>query len=373
MNMRAAVLRGQSLNMPIECVAVDEPRADEVRVRIVATGICHTDIKVATVAGLSPRPIVLGHEGAGIVEKVGARVRRLAPGDHVVLTFDSCGSCPTCMVGKPSYCYDVAAVCFGGKRPDGSTTLSNAEGAIHGNFFGQSSFATHALANERNAIKVRKDAPLELLGPLGCGLQTGAGAILNSLRVGAGQSVAVFGIGAVGLAAVMAARIAGASKIFAVDVVDERLSLAGELGATHVIDGRRQEALQEILAVTGRGVDFSVDTTAVDAVVRQAVDCVGPLGTCGLIANKGPTQSVPVNILGAMLRGRTVRGIVQGDSVPDIFIPRLVDFFMEGRFPLDKLVRFYPFDEIDRALHDAETGATIKPILRMTEGLEARL
>jgi aryl-alcohol dehydrogenase len=367
MNMRAAVLRGHSLDIPIECVGIDEPRADEVLVRIVATGICHTDIKVASVPGLSPRPIVLGHEGAGVVEKVGSRVRKLAAGDHVVLTFDSCGGCPTCMSGKPSYCYEVAAVCFGGKRLDGSTTLSDAAGAVHGNFFGQSSFATHAIANERNAIKVRKDAPLELLGPLGCGLQTGAGAILNSLRVGAGQSVAVFGTGAVGLAAIMAARIAGAAKIFAIDVVEERLGLARELGATHVIDGRTQDALQAILAVCPRGVDFSLDTSAVDVVVRQAVECVGPLGTCGLIANKGPTQTVPVNILGAMLRGRSVRGIVQGDSVPDLFIPRLVDFFMEGRFPFDRLVRFYPFAEIGAALHDAETGATIKPILRMGE------
>ena len=365
MNMRAAVLRDHSLSMTIECVGVDEPRADEVLVRVVASGICHTDIKVAQVPGLSPRPIVLGHEGSGIVEKVGGQVRKLAPGDPVVLTFDSCGRCPTCISGKPSYCYEVAAVCFGGQRLDGSTTLSCDHRPLHGNFFGQSSFATYAIANERNAIKVRADAPLELLGPLGCGLQTGAGAVLNSLRVGAGASIAIFGAGAVGLSAVMAARIAGASKIFAIDVVDERLALARELGATHVIDGRKQDALAQIIAATGRGSDFSIDTTAVDAVVKQAVDCVGPLGTCGLIANKGPTQNAQVNILGSMLRGRTIRGIVQGDSVPDIFIPRLVDFFMAGKFPFDRLVKFYPFEEIDKAMHDAETGLTIKPILRM--------
>ncbi len=365
MNMRAAVLRGHELSMPIECIAVGEPRSDEVLVRVVATGICHTDLKVAKVPGLSPRPIVLGHEGAGIVEKVGANVRKLAPGDHVVLTFDSCGRCPTCSAGKPSYCYEVAAVCFGGKRLDGSTTLTCEDQPLHGSFFGQSSFATHAIANERNAIKVRKDAPLELLGPLGCGLQTGAGAVLNSFRLGAGQTIAVFGTGAVGLAAIMAARIAGAGKIFAIDVVEERLTLAGELGATHIINGSRSDALAEILSATGRGVDYALDTTAVEPVLKQAIDCVGPLGTCGLIANKGPTQTVPVNILSAMLRGRSVRGIVQGDSVPDLFIPRLVDFFMDGRFPFHKLVRFYEFEQIGQALQDAETGAAIKPILRI--------
>ena len=365
MNMRAAVLRDHSLSMPIECVAVDQPRADEVLVRVVATGICHTDIKVAQVPGLSPRPIVLGHEGAGVVEKVGASVRKLKAGDHVVLTFDSCGRCPTCSVGKPSYCHEVAAVCFSGKRLDGSTTLGVDGAAVHGNFFGQSSFASHAIANERNAIKVRDDAPLELLGPLGCGLQTGAGAVLNSLGTRAGQTIAVFGVGAVGLAAVMAAKIAGASKIFAVDVVEERLALARDLGATIAINGSRSDALAEIIAATGRGVDYSLDTTAADSVIEQAIDCVGPLGTCGLIANKSPAQTAPVKILGSMLRGRTIRGIVQGDSVPDIFIPRLVDFFMDGRFPFDRLVKFYPFDKIDEALRDADSGATIKPVLRM--------
>ena len=163
MNMRAAVLRGQSLSMPIECVAIDEPRANEVLVRVVATGICHTDIKVAMVPGLSPRPIVLGQEGAGVVEKVGANVRKLAVGDHVVLTFDSCGQCPTCVAGKPSYCYEVAAVCFGGKRLDGSTTLTCNHEAVHGNFFGQSSFATHAVCDARAAVKAPDDVPLELL------------------------------------------------------------------------------------------------------------------------------------------------------------------------------------------------------------------
>ena len=365
MNMRAAILRDHSLSMPIECVAVDEPRGDEVLVRVVASGICHTDIKVAQVQGLSPRPIVLGHEGSGVVEKVGAQVRKLAPGDHVVMTFDACGRCPTCVGGKPSYCYEVQAVCFGGRRLDGTTTLTAGGAPVHGNFFGQSSFSTLALANERNAIKVRKDAPLELLGPLGCGLQTGAGAVLNSLRVGAGATIAVFGVGAVGLSAVMAARIAGAAKIFAIDVVPERLALAKELGATQTIDGSKEDALAAILAATGRGADYALDTTAVDAVVKQAIDCTGPLGTCGLIANKNPMQNAQVNILGSMLRGRTIRGIVQGDSVPDIFIPRLVDFFMTGKFPFDRLVKFYPFEDIGRAMADADSGATIKPILRM--------
>ncbi len=365
MNMRAAVLRGHSLSMPIECVAAGEPRANEVLVRIVATGICHTDIKVAQVEGLSPRPIVLGHEGSGVIEKTGSGVRGLAVGDHVVMTFDSCGHCPTCSLGKPSYCYEAFPICFGGLRLDGSKTLSCEGAPLHGSFFGQSSFATHAIANQRNAIRVRKDAPLELLGPLGCGLQTGSGAVLNTFRVAAGSSIAVFGAGAVGLAAVMAARIAGASKIFAVDVADERLALAGELGATHVIDGRKQDALAEILTATGRGADYSLDTTAVDSVIKQAIDCTGPLGVCGLIANKNPAQNAQVNIISTMLRGRTVRGIVQGDSVPDIFIPRLVDFFMAGRFPFDKLVKFYPFEEIDKALHDADTGAAVKAVLRM--------
>ena len=351
--------------MQIETVSIDEPRADEILVRIIACGVCHTDLKVALVEGLSPRPIVLGHEGAGIVERVGSRVLGFAPGDHVLLTFDFCGCCAPCKSSKPSYCVEGGSRSFGGYRTDRSVTMSSNSGPIHGSFFGQSSFATHALASERNAVKIDHTLPLDLLAPLGCGVQTGAGAMLNSLGVRAGMTVAVFGVGAVGLSAVMAARIAGASRIFAIDTKPERLMLAQDLGATDTINVLADNPLDAILRTTDCGVDRSLDTTASDIVIDQAVECLAPLGVCGLIANRGPAHRMSMNILASMLKGRSVRGIAQGDSVPSIFIPRLIEFWRRGQLPLEKLVRYYPFEDIDMAFADANEGAVVKPVLRM--------
>ena len=235
MKITAAVVREKGGPFIIEDVELDDPRPDEILVRMVATGICHTDVTLRN--NPLTLPIVLGHEGAGIVEKVGACVTKVKPGDAVVLSYVYCGHCSNCREGLPAYCTQSVTATFGGVRSDGTTTLSANGRKIHGNFFGQSSLATYALTYENNVIKVRPDAPLELLGPLGCGIQTGAGAVINSLRVKAGSTIAVFGLGSVGLSAVMAARIAGCPKIVGVDVKPNRLDLASELGATHVLDG----------------------------------------------------------------------------------------------------------------------------------------
>ncbi len=310
MRIKAAVLRDASLKMPIQSIGLDEPRPDEVLVKIVATGICHTDVKMCQVPGLVPRPIVLGHEGAGIVERVGSAVRKVVPGDHVVLTFDSCGVCETCTKSMPAYCFEMWPRTFEGSRNDGSSPFICDDGTLHGKYFGQSSFATHALAGERNVVKVRKDAPLEYLGPIGCGIQTGAGAVLNSLNIHAGSSFVVFGVGAVGLSAVMAAKIAGASVIIASDVNDKRLAMAAEVGATHVLDPRQVDVLAEIKKITGSGVDFALDTSAVTSVMEQAVSALRPRGTVGFLANQSPAHAVPVRPQQLMRGGLTIRGLL---------------------------------------------------------------
>lgn len=363
---RAAVVRPASRNFDIEAVSLDEPREDEVLVRIVATGLCHTDLIARDEVYPVPQPIVLGHEGAGVVEKVGARVTHVEPGDHVVLTFMSCGECPACKQQSPAYCHQLFGLCFGGARSDGSSAIRDARGeALHGHFFGQSSFATRAIAHRRNVVKVRRDAPLELLGPLGCGLQTGAGAILNVFRPKQGQSVAVFGAGAVGLSAVMAARHVGAVPIIVVDVVPDRLQLASALGADLAIDAREGNVVEQIRAASGGGVDFSLEATGIAAVLRQAIDALGQRGVCGIVGATAPAEEASFNIADLMIGGKTIRGIVEGDSVPDQLIPRLVDLYLAGEFPIDRLVRTYSFDAIDQAVADAESGAVIKPILLM--------
>ncbi|MEI9963855.1 MAG: NAD(P)-dependent alcohol dehydrogenase [Caulobacteraceae bacterium] len=363
---RAAVVRQKGGPFVIEDIGVSEPRRDEVLVRIVAAGMCHTDMVARDQMYPVPQPIVLGHEGAGVVEKVGEDVTKVAPGDHVVLTFLPCGHCRACLEGAPAGCENLNALNFSGQRPDGSHALCDHAGAaLFDRFFGQSSFASLAVANQRNVVKVRKDAPLEILGPLGCGVQTGAGAVLNALKVGAGDSFAVFGAGAVGLSAVLAAAATGATTIIAVDVVPSRLELARTLGATHVIDGRTEKAVEVIRGITGSGVDASLDTTGRPEIVRAAVEALRQRGRCGIVgaSNLGTNLEIDANDL--MQGCKQIRGIIEGDSVPDVFIPHLIELYMQGRFAFDKLVKVYPFDQINEAAHDSERGVTIKPVIRI--------
>jgi aryl-alcohol dehydrogenase len=365
-SIKAAVVRRAGGPFEIETLAVDEPRADEVLVRIVATGMCHTDIVIRDQVYPVPLPIVLGHEGAGVVERVGTAVRKVAPGDHVVLSFMSCGHCARCTAGQPAYCAKGHPLCFGGAREDGSTATRDSHAApVHDHFFGQSSFGTYALANERSVVKVRKDVPLELLGPLGCGLQTGAGSVINALKVGAGDSFAAFGAGSVGLSAVMAARVTGATTIIAVDVIPSRLALAKELGATHVVNAKDGDPVAAIQGIAGGGVDFALESTGRPEVVRQAVDALGTRGTVGIVGAAPIGTTASFDMGGLMSPGKSIRGIIQGDSVPDLFIPQLIELHRQGRFPFDRLVKFYSLDEINQAAADSESGATIKPILRM--------
>lgn len=367
MRVRAAVLRASGASLEIEDVLLEAPRPTEVRVRVVATGVCHTDMVVRDQLFPTPLPIILGHEGAGVVDAVGSAVTTVQPGDHVVMTYMSCGLCLPCETGHPAHCAHMHSLNFGGGRLDGSTSACACgnDHAIHDHFFGQSSFSTYTIANERNVVKVAKQAPLELLGPLGCGIQTGAGSVLNALRVEAGSSFAAFGAGAVGLAAVMAAKVAGATTIIAVDVTPSRLELALELGATHVINSREEDPVQRIQSITQGGVNYSLECSGRSEVLRQAIDSLTTLGTCGIVGATKVGTEVAFNINDVMIPGKRIMGIVQGDVVANAFIPKLVDLYLQGRFPFDKLCKFYAFDEVNQAMADSERGVTIKPILRM--------
>ncbi|WBQ17629.1 NAD(P)-dependent alcohol dehydrogenase [Sphingobium yanoikuyae] len=363
----AAVVRKQGSAFAIEEALIDGPEAAEVLVRIVAVGVCHTDIIVRDQYYPVPLPAVLGHEGSGVVEAVGPGVTAVAPGDHVVLSFASCGQCGPCLSGHPAHCADFFALNFGGGRKDGSTSTCDAHGGLlHDHFFGQSSFGTFAIASERNLVKVSKDAPLDLLGPLGCGIQTGAGAVLRAMKVPAGASFAAFGSGAVGLSAIMAARVAGATSIIAVDVTASRLDLARQLGATHVVNSREADPVAAIQEITAGGADFTLESSGRPDVLRQAIDALGIQGTCGIVGapKLGTEASFDVNMV--MVPGKRIMGIVEGDVVPQTFIPQLVDLHAQGRFPFDKLVTFYDFADINKAVADSESGITIKPILRMS-------
>lgn len=354
--IKAAVLRSGG-PLKIETLEMDGPRDNEALVRIVSSGICHTDIGFLDGWDGMARPVVLGHEGAGIVEETGKKVKGVRPGDHVVLSYQSCGRCPECKRGHPSGCEFFYDANFGFHRLDGSNALWRS--GVSGHFFGQSSFATHTIASMRNLVKVPKDLDLHILAPLGCGIQTGAGTVMNSLAASQGSSIAVFGTGAVGLAAIMAARIADAQPIIGVDVNQGRLDLALSLGATHVIDNSRREVTSGIRVITGGGVDYVLETTGDTKLGRTAVNILNPGGTVAHIAEPGRESTLS--------GGRRVIGIIQGDAVPQLFIPRLISLYLDGRFPFDRLVRFYDFADINRAIDDSRKGATIKPVLRMSE------
>lgn len=364
MQITAAVVREPSGPFSLEPVELADLQADEVLVRIAGVGICHTDLLARDQAYPMPLPGVLGHEGSGVVEAVGDGVGKVAPGDHVVLTFRSCGSCRNCLQARPGYCSNIFELTYGGVRADGSSTMAQNGSALHGSFFSQSSFATYAIAHQSNAVKVRRDVPIELLGPLGCGIQTGVGGVINALAARPGTSIAVFGTGAVGLSAVVGARIAGCSTIVGVDVNPRRLELAHELGATHVVDARGESFGEELRAAAPDGLDYAIDTTGRPATIRSAVDALAPLGVCGVIGGSPLGTELVLDQNHVLFGGRTVRGIIGGDAIPDLFIPQLVELHLQGRLPLERMVRFYALDEINEAVADTESGRTVKAILR---------
>ncbi len=362
--IRAAVVREPRGPFVTETLRLRAPEADEVVVRLVASGVCHTDAIVRNGDYPVPFPVVLGHEGAGIVEAVGPDVHCLAPGDHVILSFVSCGVCSTCAAGRPALCQSAFELNFLGSWQQGAPAAHDVNGdEVGAGFFGQSSFADHLLAPASCVVKVDDDLDLTLAAPLGCGIQTGAGAVLNSLRPPAGSTIAVFGAGAVGLSAVMAAVIAGCSTIVAVDLQESRLQLALELGATHVVDPTSAPVVDTVRALTGGGVEFALDTTGNPAVVRQAIESLRIAGTFGLIGASKTGTEVSLDLT-HMLFGRTFRGIIEGDSVPREFIPELIRHHRSGRFPFDRLVQHFALDELEEAVSASERGTVVKPVIR---------
>jgi len=363
MKIKAAVVREKSGLFQIEELDLEDPREDEVLVRIEGCGICHTDLSARDQLIPAPLPIVLGHEGSGIVEKAGSRVRKVKPGDHVVLSAMFCGTCAWCRKGKPDICPSTFNLNFFGTRADGSVTIQKNGEKVYGSFFGQSSFASHALANERNTVKVPGDIPIEILGPMGCGVRTGAGSVIHSLDARAGSSIAVFGTGSVGMNAILAASLIGCAKIFAVDIVEEKLAQAAGFGATHTVNPGKTDPVKEILKICEGGIDYSLDCTGAPAAIRQAVDVLAPGGTCGLIGAPPPGTEATLDVL-HFLQGRRVMGIMGGDAIPEIIFPELIDLYRQDKFPFDRMIRFYPLDEINDAVRDLENGKTLKAVLR---------
>lgn len=364
--IRAAVTTSQGADFEIKELHIRMPEKDEVLVKVVATGMCHTDLIIRDQYYPVPLPIVLGHEGSGIVEAIGENVKNLQVGDHVVLTYGYCGECEQCYNGNSAYCAEFYNQNFSGAGPAGQHVLCQHDHTeMHDHFFSQSSFASYAISRERNTIRVTKDAPLELLGPLGCGIQTGAGAVMNTLKVTPASSFVVWGAGAVGLSALLAAKVSGATCIIAVDIVESRLQLAKELGATHCINSREQDPVAAIKQISNGGVNFALESTGRTDILKQAIDALGILGKIAVVGAPRLGECAAFDVNDLLLSGKSIMGVVEGSSTPKKFIPQLVALYQQGKFPFDKLVKFYEFEDINQAAADSSSGVTLKPIVKI--------
>lgn len=367
MRITAAIAAAPHAPFTLAELEIDDPRDDEVLVRVLACGICHTDIACRDQALPVPLPAVLGHEGAGIVERVGGAVTKVVPGDRVLLSYDSCAACPSCRAAQPFYCHQFGAYNFAARRPDGSSALSAGQVAVGGRFFGQSAFASHCLARARNLVRVAEDAPLDILAPLGCGIQTGAGTVLNALRPEAGASIAIFGAGTVGLAAVLGAKIADCARILAVEPNPARRDLALALGATDTLDPSGIDdvpaAIRDLLGAVGA--DFSIECTGIPIVATAAVHSLAPRGTAALVGAMPHGAEYRFDAIKVMTEGLTIRGVIEGESRPEEFLPRLIALHREGRFPFERMIRHYAFADINAAMAASERGEVVKAVLRM--------
>jgi aryl-alcohol dehydrogenase len=358
----AAVLRQPDGPFQLEEIELDELRPDEMLVRNEASGICHTDMLAC---GRVPLPAVLGHEGAGVVEAVGSAVSRVRVGDRVMISYPWCGACARCDRGEMWLCGRHMELAFAGRRLDGSCPLRVHDQPISSAFFQQSSFATRSIALERAVVPVTGDVPSRLLAAIPCGVQTGAGAILNSLRVATHERVAVFGVGAVGLSAVMAAKLVGASTIVAVDLVPERLALARELGATHTLHAGAGEVAARLHDIARDGLDVTLETSGNEHALNAAIGGLATGGRCGMVIAPHLGQKYPFSTSEIFTRAATVMGIIQGSAVPRLFLKALLELHAEGRFPFERMVRHYDLTQINEAFADAKEGRTIKPVLEV--------
>ncbi|WP_026454364.1 NAD(P)-dependent alcohol dehydrogenase [Saccharomonospora iraqiensis] len=363
MDTTAAIATAAEQPLTLAEVELDEPRADEVRVRMVACGVCHTDAIVRDQWYPTPLPAVLGHEGAGVVEAVGTGVGEIEVGDHVLLSFAHCGHCPNCVEGWPAYCHTFFERNFGGRRGDGTTAFSRGGEPVSSHFFGQSSFAGRTNVHVNSVVTVPESAPLETLAPLGCGIQTGAGAVLNTLDPQPGSTLVIFGAGAVGLSALLAAKVAACGTIIVVDLVPQRLDLARELGATHVVSGQDGDPAEKIREITGGGAEYALETTGVPAVFETMTRSLRALGVGGVVGAAALGTHASMDIGTLLPTGITIRMIIEGDSVPSTFIPRLIGLWEAGLFPFDTLLRSYPLDAINQAFTDSAEGRTLKPVV----------
>ena len=364
MDIQAAVLYGPNERLKVERVTIDDPQDHEIRVKLVATGLCHSDLHVLRAAVPSPFPVVLGHEGAGIVDKVGEGVTSVKPGDHVILpVIYTCGKCRYCVEGQPALCSEVLPAHLMGTLPGGGKRLRKNNQDLHV-FYSQGSFAEYVVVHERSAVKVKDDVPLEIACLFSCGVTTGLGAVINRAGLRSGETIVVYGCGGVGLSCIMGAKLAGAGKIMAVDIQDKKLDLAQELGADFLINATREDPQQRVMQITGTGADYAIESVGNVKIMSQAFGSIHSAGTCVLVG-----AAPMLDILGLLpyefLLGKTLKGSFLGNVKTLIDVPRYVDMYMDGKIPVHKLAsHYYTLEQINEAIDAVEKGQVVRAIIR---------
>ncbi len=364
MQIRAAVLYEANSPLSIETVDLDPPGHNEVLVKMVATGICHSDLHIIKGHDPSPFPVVLGHEGGGIIEETGPGVTDLRPGDHVVLpAMFTCGKCRYCVEGEPALCSEALPAHLMGSLPGGGKRLHK-NGLPLNVFYSQGSFAEYVVVHERTAVKVRDDAPLDVVCLLSCAISTGVGCIVNRARIRTGENVVTYGCGGVGLSVIMGAKLSGAGKIIAVDLIDWKLDLARELGADFTVNASKEDPQQRILEITGGGADYSIESIGSIPAIQQAFASIHSGGTCVLVGAPPMTELLELAPFEFLL-GKTLTGTLLGNARSRIDIPRYVDLYMDSKLPIEKLVSGYcRLEDINGAFLDLEEGRVIREIVR---------
>ncbi|UZF90777.1 zinc-dependent alcohol dehydrogenase family protein [Bosea sp. NBC_00550] len=372
MQVKAAVLRqmnipgpyAQSRPIVIETIDLAPPGPGEVQVRIGAAGLCHSDLSVINGDRPRPMPMALGHEAAGVVEALGEGVDDLEPGDHVVMVFmPSCGHCRPCAEGRPALCEPGAVANAAGTLIGGSVRLSGSGERIH-HHLGVSAFAEHAVVSRNSLVKIDRDLPFVEAALFGCAVLTGVGAVVNTARVRMGSTAVVIGLGGVGLASVLGARAAGASKIVAVDLSPEKLALAKELGATAVVNGRDEDAVEQVREWTGGGADYAFEMAGSIRALDNAFKMTKRGGTTVTAGLPPPGSALAVNVVQMVGEERTLKGSYIGTCVPVRDIPRFVDLYRDGRLPVNKLLSGkLKIEDINEGFDRLHDGSAVRQVI----------
>ncbi|RLT38702.1 MAG: alcohol dehydrogenase [Chloroflexi bacterium] len=364
MKIRAAYVP-ESNRLIVAEVELDPPKEKELLVRIHAAGVCHSDLHTLKGELRTMPPLVLGHEGAGVVEAVGPGVTRFAVGDRILVNWlPACHICTQCQSGRPNLCERLPSTTYQGALIDGTSRLHSLEGASVKQYLSASTMADYAVIPEDGAVHLQEGVPFEVGAIIGCAVITGVGAVINTAKVRPGSSAAVIGCGGIGLSAILGCVLAGCHTIIAVDVFDEKLEFARQLGATHTVNARHEDPVKALKAITGVGPDYAFDSVGSARTIPQALNAVGPAGVATVMGLHSALADVPISAGQLIFQNKSLLGSFAGSARPDIDLPNLQRLYLAGKLDLDKLItKRYPLDDIALAFEDMEAGKVARGVL----------